>query len=320
MHRSGEFENFIYRLMEMGEGLTLRTFSETKLTFLSDTLENIDDLEDRVSQCLKIASVLMDLARWNESETQLRQALAEAQAHANAKLVALASINLAKLLKDTNRFEEAGPLTRQALEIDKAAFGKRHHTVARDSSDLAHLLQATNRLKEAEPMMQRALEIGDAAFGKRHPIVSVYLNNLSVLLQITNQLREAEPLMRRALEIAEATLDNQHPSVATCLNNLGQLLQDTNRLDEAEPLMRRVLEIDKAVFGEQHPAVARDLNNLATLLQGTNRLEEANPLLRRALEILDSCGRQARHKQPHFKTVKANYKALQRAMGLDELD
>ena len=278
MHRSGEFENFAYRLMEMGEGLTLRTFSETKLTFLSYTLENIDDLEDRVSQRLKIASVLMDLARWNESETQLRQALAEAQAHANAKLVALASINLAKLLKDTNR------------------------------------------LKEAEPMMQRALEIGDAAFGKRHPIVSVYLNNLSVLLQITNQLREAEPLMRRALEIAEATLDNQHPSVATCLNNLGQLLQDTNRLDEAEPLMRRVLEIDKAVFGEQHPAVARDLNNLATLLQGTNRLEEANPLLRRALEILDSCGRQARHKQPHFKTVKANYKALQRAMGLDELD
>ena len=38
MHRSGKFENFANRLIEMGEGLTLRTFSETKLDFLRATL------------------------------------------------------------------------------------------------------------------------------------------------------------------------------------------------------------------------------------------------------------------------------------------
>ena len=50
MHRSGEFENFANRLMEMGEGLTLRNFSETRLAFLRDTLASIDDTEKRILQ------------------------------------------------------------------------------------------------------------------------------------------------------------------------------------------------------------------------------------------------------------------------------
>ena len=38
--------------------------------------------------------------------------------------------NLAMLLQDTNRIEEAEPLMRRALEIDVAAFGEQHPTVA----------------------------------------------------------------------------------------------------------------------------------------------------------------------------------------------
>lgn len=43
MHRSGELEEFAHRLTEMGKGLTLRTFCETKLSFLQDTRESIED-------------------------------------------------------------------------------------------------------------------------------------------------------------------------------------------------------------------------------------------------------------------------------------
>ena len=285
MHRSGEFENFANRLTEMGEGLTLRTFSETKLAFLRDTLESIDDSEKQIMQRQRIASVLMALARWDECETQLREALAEAKMHANARLIAVALNNLGLLLKDTNRLEEAEPLMRQALEIDEASFSKQHPSVAIDLNNLATLLQYTNRLGEAEPLMRRALEIDEASFGKQHPTVARDLNNLGQLLQYTNRLGEAEPLMRRALEIDEASFGKQHPTVAIRLNNLAQLLQDTNRLGEAEPLMRQALEIDEASFGGQHPAVAIGLNNLGQLLKATNRRGEAEPLMRRALEI-----------------------------------
>ena len=285
MHRSGEFENFANRLMEMGEGLTLRNFSETRLAFLRDTLASIDDTEKRILQRLKIATELVALARWDDSETQQRKALAEAKGHANAKLVATASNNLAQLLQHTNRMGEAEPLMRRALEISKASFGEHHPTVAIRLNNLATLLQDTNRIGEAEPLMRRALEISKASFGEHHPTVAIRLNNLAQLLQHTNRIGEAEPLMRRALEIDEASFGEHHPTVAIGLNNLALLLQDTNRMGEAEPLMRRALEIDEASFGEHHPAVAIRLNNLAQLLKTTNRMGEAEPLMRRALEI-----------------------------------
>ena len=285
MHRSGEVEEFAHRLTNMGKGLTLRTFSETKLSFLQDTLESISDREEQIMQRLRIARVLYELARWKESEDQSRSALAEATALANAKLAAVASNNLAMILHNTNRSEEAEPLMRRALEIDEAAFGDQHPTVAIHLNNLATLLRGTNRIEEAEPLIRRALEIDEAAFGAQHPTVAIRLNNLAMLLSDINRIEEAEPLIRRALEIDQAAFGAQHPAVAIRLNNLAMLLSDINRIEEAEPLIRRALEIDEAAFGGQHPTVAIDLNNLAALLLDSKRTEEAEPLLRRALEI-----------------------------------
>ena len=93
MHRSGKFENFANRLIEMGEGLTLRTFSETKLDFLRATLASIDDSGKRIMQRLRIATELRALARWDECETQQREALTEAKVHANTRLRAVALSN-----------------------------------------------------------------------------------------------------------------------------------------------------------------------------------------------------------------------------------
>ena len=285
IRRSGELEEFAHRLAEMGQGLTLRSFSETRLAFLRDTLESVGDSEARIAQRLRIAAVLMDLARWEESEEQQRHALAEATALANAKLVARASNDLAQLLLRTNRLGEAEPLMRRALEIHVIGFGEQHPNVAICLSNLAALLLDTNRTKEAEPLVRRALEIDVAALGEQHPNVAIRLNNLAQMLNNTNRIEEAERLMRRALEIDVAAFGEQHPTVAIRMNNLATLLLDTNRSAEAEPMMRRALEIDEAVFGEQHPTVAIRLNNLAALLQNTNRIEDAEPLMRRALEI-----------------------------------
>ena len=320
MHRSGDLEEFAHRLAEMGHGLTLRTFSETRLAFLRDTLESVDDSEERIEQRLRIAKVLMDLARWEECEEQQRHALEEATALGDAKLVAAVSNDLAQLLQCTNRLGEAEPLMRRALEIDKAVLGEQHPTVATDLNNLATLLLDTNHIEEAEPLMRRALEIDKAALGEQHSTVATDLNNLAQLLKDTNRIEEAEPLMWRALEIGKAALGEQHPTVAIRLNNLAMLLQATHRSEEAEPLMRRALEIDKAALGEQHPTVATRLNNLAMLLQATHRSEEAEPLMRRSLDILDSFRRQTGHGHPHFQQVNENYQALQRAMRSNESD
>ena len=285
LHRSGELEQFAKRMTEMGEGLTLRTFSETRLSFLLNALDNTEDSERTIIQRLKIAKVLMGLARWDECEHQQRLALAEAQELSNSTLIASASSDLAQLLQAIHRFREAEPLMRRALEINEAVLGRRDPVVAIRLNNLAGLLMATNMFTEAEPMFRRAFEMDEAALGRHHPVVAIRLNNLATLLGETQRFEEAEPLMRRALQINEVACGRKHPTVAISLNNLATLFAETQRFEEAEPLMRRALEIDEAAYGKQHPAVAISLNNLATLLRKTNRFTEAESMARRSLEI-----------------------------------
>ncbi len=287
-HRSGDLEAFAHRLAEMGEGLTLRTFSETRLAFLRDAVESVRDSGERIVQRLQIATVLMELARWRECEELLRKSLIEANSLADAKLVARTTSDLGQLLWHSGRYGEAEPLVWEAIYVTEAACGKHHPDVAECLNNLAVLLQDTNRHDEAEPMLLRALEIDEAAFGKHHPTVAKRLNSLAVLLQDTNRHEEAEPMLLGALAIAEAAFGKHHPTAATCLNNLAMLLQDTNRHQEAEPMLRRALAIVEAAFGEHHPDVANCLNNLAGVLQDTNRHEDAEPMFREALAIAEA--------------------------------
>ncbi|MDE0063875.1 MAG: tetratricopeptide repeat protein [Gammaproteobacteria bacterium] len=284
-HRSGEFEAFAHRLISMGEKLTLGSFSETKLSFLRNTLESLGDSEERVEQRLKIATVLYELARWEESEELLRAALAEAKTFPGSKLVATAANDLGLLLKDTNRFTEAEPLFRQALAVDESTFGSQHPKVAIDLNNLALLLQDTNRFVEAETLMRRAIAIEDAAYGRLHSRLAIGLNNLACLLHDTNRIGEAEPLFEQALMVDQRVFGHEHPSVANRLNNLGRLYHETSRTEEAEPLLRRALAIDEAAFGHEHPTVANRLNNLALVLKDTGRIKEAERMFRQALRI-----------------------------------
>ena len=313
LHRNDRLEAFAHRIQEIGHGLTLQTFSEAKLTFLLGALESMNNLEERIGLRLRIASMLTELARWNEAEEQLRPALAEAESLANEEVVALVSNHLAGLLSETNRFKEAEQLMRRVLEIDEATFGSQHPNVAVDLSNLAMLLSDTNRIEEAERLMRRVLKIDKATLGSQHPNVAVHLNNLATLLSDTNRNQEAERLVRQALEIHEATLDSEHPALAVHLNNLAAVLRRTKRIEEAERLMRRVLEIDKATLGSQHPTLADHLNNLAMVLCDANRTEEAELLTRQAIDIYDSFRMKNGLEHPHHQLAKANYRALRRS-------
>ena len=288
LHRSSQLEAFAQRINEIGQGLTLQTFSEAKLTFLQDALESMNDPEARIGLRLRVASMLRELARWGEAEEQLRPALAEAKSLANREVVASAASHLAHLLLKTNRIEEAEPLMRWSLEINQAIFGGQHSIVATNLNNLATLLSSTGRLEEAETLMRQALEIDEVTTEGQDPSVAIHLSNLAMLLADTNRIEEAESLMRQALEIDKASLDGQHPSLAIHLNDLALLLLRSNRIGEAEPLMRQALEISEASLGGQHPTVAAHLNNLSALLHKTNRKNEAEPLIRRALEATEA--------------------------------
>jgi len=159
LHRSGDLESFSERLGKLAGSLTLQSYTETRLGFLRDHLEHLSDVRERIHQRLHIASLLHDLARWDESEKQLQSAMQEAEQLNDPSTISPVLNNLASLLQATNRLSEAEPLMRRALQIDEQRLGPEHPTVAILLNNLAQLLQATNRLSEAEALIRRALEI-----------------------------------------------------------------------------------------------------------------------------------------------------------------
>ncbi|WP_299654217.1 tetratricopeptide repeat protein [uncultured Tateyamaria sp.] len=132
--------------------------------------------------------------------------------------------NLAESYRSLGRFEEAEPLYREALEIDRDVLDERHPDYAIRLNNLAGLLRDTGRFEEAEPLFREALEIGREVLGGRHPDVAVRLNNLADLLQDTGRIEEAEPLFREALAMSEAVFGSDHPQTQTVRKNLDILL------------------------------------------------------------------------------------------------
>ena len=193
--------------------------------------------------------------------------------------------DLAGLLRDQGRYEEAELLHRRALNIVDTL------------NDLAGLHRDQGRYGEAEPLYRRALALRVQALDPESLNTATSLNNLGALLLAKSRfkkveveqslLKEAEPLLKQALEIREAKLGQDHPDTAVSLNHLGVLLRVQGLPEEAEGLHRRALAIREAAalaireaapMRPNHPDVAQSLNNLAESLRAQRRFEEAEPL------------------------------------------
>ena len=70
------------------------------------------------------------------------------------------------LLRELARWDEAEYYLREALAILERTEGPDHPQVATGLNNLASLLEATNRLSEAEPLYRRALSIYETSYGK----------------------------------------------------------------------------------------------------------------------------------------------------------
>lgn len=86
--------------------------------------------------------------------------------------------NLANLLSDTGRNEDAEPLYRQALSIDEKSLGSNHPDVAAGLYNLGILLHETGREKEGIELLLRAYQIYVKSLGPDHPSTQLTYKSL----------------------------------------------------------------------------------------------------------------------------------------------
>jgi tetratricopeptide (TPR) repeat protein len=193
----------------------------------------------------------------------------------------------ASILHAKERYRDAEPLFRRALEIFEAKLGPGHPDTVQSLNDLACILKDQGKYGEAEPFFRRALEIREVELGPCHPDTAASLHNLACLLAAQGRCDDAEPLCKRALKVREAELGPCHPETAWSLNDMASLLKTQGRYGEAEPLFRRALAIREAELGPCHPLTARSCNKLASLFEAQGKYSDAEPLYRHAVKVLE---------------------------------
>ena len=141
---------------------------------------------------------------------------------------------LAQLLQDHGRREEAGRLRRQVLEIRRRRLGEDHPDTLRAMFKLTGLLRDLGRADEAERLMLETLEARKRAFGDEHEDTLASMTQVAWLRLSQGELDEAERLMRRVFDTRLRTVGEAKSEASKA--DLANTLLAQGKLSEAESL------------------------------------------------------------------------------------
>ena len=92
--------------------------------------------------------------------------------------------NLASVLKDQRKYEQAEDMNRRALEGREKALGKEHPDTLTSVYHLAYLLHQRQQYEDALPLYQRACASYQEKLGLDHPTTQACLDHYSSLQQL----------------------------------------------------------------------------------------------------------------------------------------
>lgn len=231
-----------------------------------------DDRNECLVRCLgNLAGVLVERARWDEAEQLVREALELCGDEPEPWLVR----KLGQVLHEQDRLEEARECYLAALEL------------AEDPDQRARALCALGDLSYEREENQEALEYARAGLrlvDRQSWEGATLVGNLGVYLAALGRFEEAEPLYWESLVLDRAIKGEQHPEVATGLMNLANFLSN-DRFEpwRALPLFEEGLNLRVQLFGDDHPKVLGARCNHAALLNELGRFREARDLLKGVL-------------------------------------
>jgi tetratricopeptide (TPR) repeat protein/predicted Ser/Thr protein kinase len=240
-----------------------------------------ESLREAVSQLMYVVG-----EQQQRMEEALRyRALSEGLAEGDPAHEATHRNNLAIILNDQGKYEEAEAEHRIVLELRERTLGPDHPLIAQTRSNLGLVLKAQGKYAEAEVENRRALELRQRVLGPEHPDVAASRGNLGGILTTLGKHAEAEAEFRSAVALLDEALGPEHPDAVSMRGNLGVILHAQGSYAEAEAEFRRTIARQEEVLGPEHPDIAAFRNNLAVVLRAQGKHEEAEAEYRRTLAV-----------------------------------
>lgn len=268
-----------------GKGLTTRDLLDRGAARIATELKDEPLVQARLMATM--GRVYQGIGDYPKAHTLLEGATAirRAQLGPTDPEVATSLHDMASLLSDMGKANEARPYAEEALAIRERASEGDDLSVASALDMLAVVRRAAGDLDSARPLYERALTIRERRLGPEAPEVASSLNNFANLLKARGEYAAARPLYERAVVIKEKVYGPDHPDVAGALNNLANLMCQSSDCAAARPLFERTLAIREKTLPPDHPHIAMSLYNLGNLHYATGDFSGALPYYQRALGI-----------------------------------
>ena len=244
------------------------------------------DNYDTVQSLVSLGILYKDMGRYIESDLYYRKSLESKEVQTDDYVRAVVKNNLALLLSEQFRYDEALPLYNEAIAIHE----KNNNEVDKVSPlhNRARLYRERGNQGDyarAEVDQKLALAIDERENGKDHPDTAISYNGLGVLYsEQPERYREAEPLLKQAITIYEKRYGKSHPYTADMMNDLAILYERQGRFAEALPLC------NEAIAAFEKAGIAAHVKQLwyktrASLYKHSNRPQEAVADLKTAMNL-----------------------------------
>jgi tetratricopeptide (TPR) repeat protein len=254
--------------------------------------EKIFDLDHPARQRAgnRVVNALWASGKLAEAEQVRRDQLAELgrTRQENHPSIARALRNLATLLANSARTNDAVTLYKRALSIDEQAVGADSREAGADHLALASLMTLSGRFDEARQEIKRGRAIAEGETGRSLQIGA--LSQLVALAEIRGDHAEALVHGERLIEVAEEMFGTDNPVLTPHLALLGRLYLVTGRVEKTEEILDRVKRLVGEDPPEQSPGYFDILQLEAMLAAERYNVPQAEARLRRAIDFASKYG------------------------------
>ena len=188
------------------------------------------------------------------------------------------SVRVIALYKE-NKYDEALPLARQALNLREAALPANDARIISAVNNLAFIFMAKESYGEAKTSFARSLALSEKKFGVDSPRLADIIAQLAIAHHKQSDNGKATELIQRAADIREKAHGLNHPRTIETLYTLADLHQLQRKYGKAEQTLLRVINAKEQSQGAKREGLDAARGRYLALLMLDRREKEAEAVL-----------------------------------------
>ena len=233
---------------------------------------------------LGLAATFHDQGSFDEAEDLFRSALKPGRAEASP-VAATALVNLGMVQRLREKFAEAEPLLRSAVEMREKLYDPEHPDVLEARQQLAVCLGALGRFREAEAILEPDLAVAVRLFGEESDRTRSAREALGIINQDMGRYALAAARLDSSRVAKIRAHNGDHPGVVFSLAALGDVYLDAGRPAEAERRFVEALEMGARLGGNRGVYGAMARHGLARVALARDDVRRADSLSSEALAM-----------------------------------